>query len=101
VAKTLERIVNGDILTHLRIDNILSPNKHGFKPGKLVETNLLETYSIITDHLEKGIPVDLILLDLAKASHKVPHNRLILKLSAAGTHADVIHWVMHFLTGQT
>ena len=101
VAKTLERIVNADILTHLCNNNILSPDQHGFLPGKSVETNLLETYSTITDHLEKGIPVDLILLDLAKAFDKVPHNRLRLKLSAAGTHSDVVDWVMDFLTGRS
>ncbi|XP_065561253.1 uncharacterized protein LOC136027725 [Artemia franciscana] len=100
VAKTLEHIVNAQILTQLLSNIILSPDQHGFLPVKSVETNLLETYNISTDVLEKEVLVDLILLDLAKAFDKVPHRRLRAKLLSVGIHTHVAEWVMNFLTGQ-
>ncbi|XP_065565582.1 uncharacterized protein LOC136030465 [Artemia franciscana] len=83
VAKLLKRIVNDAIYDHLTTHMILSNNQHRFHCKKLVETNLLETYNIITNLLDTGIPVDLILLDLAKAFDKVPHRRLCIKLLSA------------------
>ncbi|XP_065569917.1 uncharacterized protein LOC136032949 [Artemia franciscana] len=100
VAKTLEPIVNAKILAHLQSNSILSLDQHGLLLGKSVEINLLETYNIINNLLEKGVPVDLILLDLAKAFDKVPHSRLRAKLSAVGIHTDVVKWVKNFLTDQ-
>ena len=47
-------------------------------------TNLLETLDIITDAVNKGHSVDLILLDFAKAFDKVSHVKLIQKLEAYG-----------------
>ena len=101
VAKILERVVNDTILEHLKVNNILSPNQHGFQPGKSVETNLLETYDIITDLLDKGLPVDLVLLDFAKAFDKVPHKRLREKLTAAQLHPNLVNWLINFLSGRT
>ena len=45
-------------------------------------TNLLETLNIITDAVNKGKSVDLVLLDFAKAFDKVSHEKLLLKLEA-------------------
>ena len=98
IAKLLERIVNDAIHDHLTTHMILSNNQHGFHCNKLVETNLLETYNIITKLLDAGIPVDLILLDLAKAFDKVPHRRLCTKLLSAGLNQMMVDWLMCFLT---
>jgi len=84
VAKLLERIVNDAIHKHLTTHMILSDNQHGFYHNGLVETNLIETYNIITKLLNVGIPVDLILLNLAKVFDKVPHRRLCIKLLSEG-----------------
>jgi len=43
VAKT-QKLVNGFVMKHLKLNGILLPSQHGFKPGKSVETNLLKTY---------------------------------------------------------
>ena len=101
VAQLLERIVNDAIHDHLTTHMILSNNQHGFRHNKSVETNLLETYNIITKLLDAGIPVYLILLDLAKAFDKVPHRRLCIKLLSAGLNQMTIDWLMCFLTKRT
>ena len=44
----------------------------------------------ITELIDKGLPVDIIYLDLQKAFGKVPHQKLLLKLKANGI---VIDWI--------
>ena len=98
VVKILERIVDDSILKHLTTNKILSPKQHGFQSGKLIETNLLESYEETTDLIDQGNPVDLLLLDFAKAFDKVPHSRLHSKISAIGINQAVVDWLMNFLT---
>jgi len=66
-----------------------------------VKTNLLETYNIITKLLDDGIPVDLILIDLAKAFDRVPHRRLRTKILSVGQNQTKVNWLMCFLTKRT
>ena len=84
VTKVLERIVNDALLKHLVSNSIILDKQHGFLPRKSVETNLLETYELITQLLDRGFPVNLILLDIAKAFDQVPHSCLHSKLTAVG-----------------
>ncbi|XP_065580121.1 uncharacterized protein LOC136039985 [Artemia franciscana] len=80
---------------------ILSNSQHGFRRNKLVETNLLETYNIITKLLDPDIPFDLILLDLAKAFDNVSHRRLLIELLSAGLNQMTVGWLICFLTKRT
>ena len=98
VGKLLEAIVNTAILKHLTTNKLFSSCQHGFRSGRSVETNLIDSYNYITDLLDQGFPVDIILLDLAKAFDKVCHKRLRIKLQAIGVSGGVVEWVMQFLT---
>ena len=71
--KILEGIVNTHIVKHLTTNELLNDSQHGFRHGCLVETNLIDTYDYVTEHLDQAIPVDLVLLDFAKAFDKVCH----------------------------
>ena len=51
--KVLERIVNDTLLKYLVSSSIISDKQHGFLPGKSVKTNLLETYELITQLLDR------------------------------------------------
>ena len=72
--KILEEIVNNYIAGHLTINKLLSNSQHGFRYGCSVETNLIDAYDYITEHLDQVIPVNLVLLDFAKAFNKVCHH---------------------------
>ena len=48
--------------------------------------------------MDEGSPVDVIYLDFQKASDKVPHQRLILKLKSHGMGNSIINWIEQWLT---
>jgi len=48
--------------------------------------------------IEKHRQVDVIFLDFAKAFDKVPHSRLLLKLSNYGIQGQVYNWIKDWLT---
>ena len=79
------RLVFDGIIKHVEKNGTLHYSRHGFRSGRSVNTNLLQSYNLVTDPIDKGIPVNFGLFDLAKAFDKVCYRRLIVKLHAAGT----------------
>ena len=75
----MEHIVAKHIMNPLDKYNILSDSQHGFRPKRSCETHLLTTYHEISFALNnpKVKQVDGIVLDVAKAFDKVPHERLV------------------------
>ena len=69
-----------------------------FVKKKSCLTNLLVFMEKVTDYIDSGFPVDVIYLDFQKAFDKVPHRRLLMKLSAHGIAGDVIRWIKNCLT---
>ena len=55
---------------------------------------------MVTDAINKGFSVDLVLLDFAKAFDKVSHEKLILKLEAYGVNEVLVKWVRGFLSNR-
>ena len=51
----------------------------------------------ITNNLDKGDSVDVIFLDFAKAFDKVPHARLLQKISALGIQGKLHMWIKNWL----
>jgi len=85
------------MMVHLIGNNLIYKRQHGFVPGKSCTTNLLETLDIITDAVNNGFLVILILLDFAKAFDTVPHDELIEKVRAYGFDERLIKWLSNFL----
>jgi len=48
----------------------------------------------VTGSLDSGNPADAIFLDFAKASDKVPHHRLALKLKVHGVTGKRLQWTV-------
>ena len=87
-------------MKYMQSKRLITPSQHGFVPNKACVTNLLETLDIITDAVNKGYSVDLVLLDFAKAFDKVSHKKLIQKLEAYGINSLLVKWIESFLTGR-
>ena len=99
--KAMEKIVNKRIINHLEANSLITSSHHGFRSKRSVDTNLLESYSLVTDLIEKGVPVDIILLYLAKAFDKVCHCYLIHRLCTLSLSPKVISWIEDFLRDRT
>ena len=66
ICKILESIVRDHIMKYLKINEIITPSQHGFVRKRACMTNLLETLDVITDAVNKGKSVDLVLLSFAE-----------------------------------
>ncbi|CAM4589481.1 unnamed protein product [Caretta caretta] len=68
-----------------------------FCKGKSCLTNLLEFFEGVNKHADKGDPVDIVYLDFQKAFDKVPHQRLLHKVSYHGIRGKVLSWIGNWL----
>ena len=99
--KLLEHIISSNIMQHLDQNNILHKKQHGFRSKLSCETQLLEFIQDLHVSREKNTPVDVIVMDFAKAFDKVPHNRLLHKLKYYGVNHKTLSWISSFLACRT
>ncbi|CAM5098212.1 unnamed protein product [Eretmochelys imbricata] len=95
MAVTLKPIVKNRIVRHIDEHNLLGKSQHGFCKGKSCLTNLLEFFEGVTKHV--GDPVDIMFLDFQKAFDKVPHQRLLSKVSCHEIRGKVLSWIVNWL----
>ena len=88
VGKLLERLIN---------QAIIKDTQHGFLPKRSCQTNLLLYLELLTSCIDKGLDIDVLYLDFAKAFDKVPHKRLLKKVQAHGVSGKVYSWVENWL----
>ena len=84
-------------MQHFDNQNILINSQHGFGRRRSCETQLVITTHEIARNIAEGSQVDVILLDFSKAFDKVPHNRLLHKLSYYGVQDNTLRWIKSFL----
>ncbi|KAG6940840.1 hypothetical protein G0U57_011320 [Chelydra serpentina] len=94
--KLVETIVKNKIVRHIE-HKLLGKSQHGFCKGKSCLTNLLEFFEGVNKHVDKGDPVDIVYLDFQKAFDKVPHQRLLHKLSCHGIRGKILSWIENWL----
>ena len=95
--KIIEKTIKEFIVKHIIDNNLISKSQqHGFVKFKPCVTNLLETLNIITESLNLGFLVDLILLDFSIAFDLVSHAGLLVKLRALWLDEKTIKWVEAF-----
>ena len=97
LCKIMESLIRDAIIQHLTSNNIILPSQHGFMQRKSCMTNLLEYLEVLTKLVDEGHSIDVVYLDFAKAFDKVPHQRLLAKLKAAGIDGCIVNWVEAWL----
>ena len=98
--KVLESIIRDTLMTHLQTEGLLADAQHGFRPGRSCATQLLLAYEEWSGMIEKGEPVDVLYLDLAKAFNTVPTRKLLNKVKAHGIDGKILRWIEAFLVGR-
>lgn len=98
--KVFERIMRASIVKHLKDNDLLPKDQHGFISGR-------STLSQLLNHIEESIrawedykATDTIYLDFAKAFDKVDHDILCHKLKKLGITGKVGIWIKEFLSGR-
>ena len=92
----MERIIRDELVDHVNRNNLFCIEQHGFIKGKSCVTQLHEFMEDITDAIDQGHEVDVIYLDYSKAFDKVPHKRLLTKISGYEIKGNVINWIGDF-----
>ena len=97
----LWRPLSERILTHLKMNNLLSKRQFGFLGGRSTILQLLTFLDKCVDALSRGNVTDAVYIDFQKAFDTVPHKRLMVKLQAYGISGVIQIWINAFLNGQT
>lgn len=99
-SKIMEHVIFSHVASFLSSASFFHPNQHGFRKGHSCETQLTLFLHDIHLHIDRNIPVDTLFLDFEKAFDKVPHSRLLLKVSRLSLHQYVFNWIKAFLTNR-
>ena len=98
--KILEHIIHSHVMKFLDKHNILTDSQHGFRAKRSTETQLLLTINDISKQVDLNNTITMAILDFSKAFDKVPHKRLLSKLSAYGIDGNLLDWFSSFLSNR-
>ena len=100
VCKLIESVIRKNISDNCNINNILTPEQHGFRSNYSTTSVLLELLYFITKIIDDGNRVDVITVDFAKTFDFISHNKLIYKLQFYGICGKVQSWIREFLNNR-
>ena len=104
ICKVMEHITVSNIWKHLHKHDIILHFQHGYQSGLSCESQLIETVhdwsGLWMMALDNKTQTDAILLDFAKAFDKVPHKRLLSKLTSYGITGNTHNWITSFLSNR-
>ncbi|MGL5708765.1 MAG: RNA-directed DNA polymerase, partial [Aeromonas sp.] len=95
----MERVINDSLLQHLSSSPI-HPSQHGFISRRSCITCEISFLNLVTLSVDKGKSTIIIYLDMTKAFDRVPHERLLLKLTQAGIGNPLHGWIRSFLSSR-
>ena len=99
--KLMESVIKDAVLAHLFSYNLVSSCQYGFLARRSTTIQLLHCCNKWLKNLSKGIQVDIVYLDFAKAFDSVVHNKLLSKLHSFGFGGNLLNWVSSFLVGRS
>ena len=98
--KVMERIISKSLTDYLESNSLLSNDQFGFRAGRSTEDQLILTYDYLSDSVERGFTVFLVLFDFSKAFDVVDHVLLLTKLKLVGVGGRLLGWLADFLVGR-
>ncbi len=100
ICKVFEKLIREHIVSHFKKNKLFTNKQYGFIEGRSSSLQLLKVLDQWTEAVEVGDVIDCVYMDFAKAFDKVPHRRLVGKLSAYGINQDIVKWIESFLTNR-
>jgi hypothetical protein len=99
--KSMERIIVSHLVSYLEDSGILSPHQFGFRRSRSTDDQLILAYTDVSDWVDVGFVVDVVLLDYSKAFDVVCHSVLLSKLRDIGVGDELLSWIRSFLVGRS
>jgi len=100
LCKVFETIVRDQVIEFLETNVLIRNSQHGFRKGSSCLTNLLLFLDKVLHSVNDGFSVDVVFFDLAKAFDKVPHKRLLEKLSKHGIRGKLLSVIGNWLSNR-
>lgn len=97
ICKIMETLVRDDIMLHLKKWKLISRRQYGFVTGRSTVLQLLKVMDKWTATLDEGLALDVVYCDFMKAFDRVPHRRLLAKVSSYGIGESYVSWIRSFL----
>ena len=100
LAKLFERIIFKNLYQYLNVNNLITKNQPGFRPGDSCTNQLLSLVHEIHENFDCGLEVRSIYLDMSKAFDKVWHEGLIFKLKQNGIEGKLLNLFSDYLANR-
>ena len=97
ISKVFEKIIVAAIISFLTVNNLITPQQHGFIRGRSCQTNILLCLEKWTESLDNNKSVDVAYFDYSKAFDKVSHRLLLIKLKSYGIDGRLFAWLKAYL----
>lgn len=101
LSKTMERMVNHRLITHLETQSSLHPRQFAFRKGKGTTTYLAELDQIITEAATKGQHCEIVTLDIKKAYDRVWHGNIMEAVIDNRLGTKMNKFIFNFLQDRT
>ena len=95
--KILEKIVFDQVYVFLNINNLLSKNQSGYRPGDSTIYQLISITSTISEAFENNDETRAVFLDISEAFDKVWHEGIIFKLKCSGISGNLLNFFENYL----
>ena len=100
LAKVFEKIIFDKLYVYFKINNLITKNQSGFRPGDSCTNQLLSLVHEIHENFDCGLEVRSIYLDMSKAFDKVWHEGLIFKLKQNGIEGKLLNLFSDYLANR-
>lgn len=97
LCKETETQIKEAVEDHFITNRLFSNKQYAFIRGRSTQLQFLKILEEWTQSLDEGLTIDNINMDFTKAFDKVPHRRLLYKLTQYGVEGKVHSWIKNFL----
>ena len=100
--KIFEKIIFNNLYSYLNVNNLITKNQSGFRPGDSTTNQLLYLVNEIHKAFEnpKSLEVRAVFLDISKAFDKVWHKGLLFKLKQNGVSGSLLMFFQDYLNNR-
>ena len=94
----MKSILREEIVALMKQFKLFSKAQYVFISGRSTVLQLIRVLDKWTEAIEVSLVVDMVNCDFMKAFDRVPHNRLLNKLTSYGVEGQYATWIQKFVT---